>query len=58
MDVDSDSIVVSCVMERVFSWHFKKRRLRVRYEKRDDIHTAFHFIANLFICSNRLQQLD
>jgi len=44
-----------CVVEWVFSWLFKFRRLRVRYEKRDDIHTAFLTIGCLLICWNRLE---
>jgi IS5 family transposase len=44
-----------CVVEWVFSWLFKFRRLRVRYEKRDDIHTAFLNIGCLLICWNRLE---
>jgi transposase len=42
-----------CVVEWVFSWLFKFRRLRVRYEKRADIHTAFLTIGCLLICWNR-----
>ena len=44
-----------CVVEGVFSWLFKFRRLRVRYEKRDDIHTAFLTIGCLLICWNRME---
>jgi transposase len=44
-----------CVVEGVFAWLFKCRRLRVRYEKRDDIHTAFLVIGCLLICWNRLE---
>ena len=44
-----------CVVEGVFAWLFQQRRLRVRYEKRDDIHTAFLFIGCLLICWNRLE---
>jgi transposase len=43
-----------CVVEWAFSWLFKFRRLRVRYEKRDDIHTAFLNIGCILICCNRL----
>jgi transposase len=39
-----------CVIEWVFAWLFNYRRLRVRYEKRDDIHTAFLTIGCLLIC--------
>jgi len=44
-----------CVVEWVFSWLFKFRRLRVRYEKRGDIHTAFLTLGCLLICWNRLE---
>ncbi len=44
-----------CVVEGVFSWLFKFRRLRVRYEKRDDIHSAFLLIGCLLICWNRVE---
>jgi transposase len=43
------------VVEGVFAWLFKFRRLRVRYEKRDDIHTAFLTIGCLLICWNRIE---
>lgn len=42
------------VVEAAFSWLFKYRRLRVRYEKRDDIHDAFLKIGCLLICWNRV----
>lgn len=42
------------VVEAAFSWLFKFRRLRVRYEKRDDIHEAFLKIGCLLICWNRV----
>jgi len=45
-----------CVVEWVFSWLFQNRRLRVRYEKRADIHTAFLTIGCLLICWNRLER--
>jgi transposase len=43
-----------CVVEGVFFWLFIQRRLRLRYEKRDDIHSAFLIIGCLLICWNRL----
>jgi transposase len=43
-----------CVVEGVFAWLFQQRRLRVRYEKRDDIHEAFLVIGCLLICWNRI----
>lgn len=42
------------IIESVFAWLFQYRRLRVRYEKRDDIHQAFLSIECLMICWNRL----
>jgi transposase len=45
-----------CVIEGVFAWLFQQRRLRVRYEKRDDIHQAFLSIGCIMICWNRLAQ--
>jgi transposase len=44
-----------CVVEWTFSWLFQFRRLRVRYEKSADIHTAFLTIGCLLICWNRLK---
>jgi transposase len=45
-----------CVVEWVFSWLFQNRRLRLRYEKRADIHTALLTIGCLLICWNRLER--
>ena len=42
------------VVEAAFAWLYKQRRLRVRYEKRDDIHQAFLTIGCLLICWNRV----
>ena len=42
------------VVEAAFSWLFKQRRLRVRYEKRDDIHRAFLIVGCLLICWSRI----
>ena len=42
------------IIESVFAWLFQYRRLRVRYEKRDDIHQVFLSIGCLMICWNRL----
>ena len=44
------------VVEAAFDWLFNQRRLRVRYEKRDDIHDAFLIIGCLLICWNRITQ--
>jgi len=43
------------VVEAAFDWLFNNRRLRVRYEKRDDIHDAFLIIGCLLICWRRVQ---
>ncbi len=38
------------VVERTFAWFSQFRRLRVRYEKRADIHEAFLTLACSVIC--------
>jgi transposase len=38
------------VVERTFAWLNQFRRLRVRYEKRSDIHEAFLTLACILIC--------
>ena len=38
------------VVERTFSWLHRFRRLRVRYERRGDIHQAFLSLACSLIC--------
>lgn len=40
------------VVERTLSWLHQFRRLRVRYERRDDIHEAFLTIGCILVCSN------
>ena len=42
------------VVERTFSWLHNFRRLRVRYERRADIHQAMISIACSVICLRRL----
>ncbi|NLH18196.1 MAG: IS5 family transposase [Phycisphaerae bacterium] len=42
------------VVEVAFDWLFHQRRLRVRYEKRDDIHEAFLILGCLLICWRRI----
>ena len=44
------------VVEAAFDWLYNQRRLRVRYEKRDDIHQAFLIIGCLLICWNRVTE--
>lgn len=43
------------VVEACFEWLFQWRRLRVRYEKRADIHQAFLNLACAMICWRRLK---
>jgi len=40
------------VVERTNSWLHQHRRLRVRYERRDDIHEAFLKLGCIMICFN------
>lgn len=42
------------VVERTFAWLNQFRRLRVRYERRADIHEAFLSLACALICWNFL----
>ena len=44
------------VVERTISWLHQHRRLRVRYERRADIHEAFHSIACSLICLKQLER--
>lgn len=41
------------VVERTLAWLHQFRRLRVRYERRDDIHEAFLSIGCSLICFRR-----
>ena len=41
-------------VEATAAWLMLFRRLRVRYEKRDDIHQAFLIIGCVLICSNKV----
>jgi transposase len=43
------------VVERTFAWLNQFRRLRVRYEKRPDMHLAFLTLACILICLKFLQ---
>jgi transposase len=43
------------VVERTLSWLHQHRRLRLRYERRADIHEAFISIACSLICLRALQ---
>jgi transposase len=42
------------VVERTISWLHQNRRMRVRYEKRDDTHEALMLLAEAMICWNLL----
>ncbi len=42
------------VVERTIAWLHQFRRLRIRYERRDDIHQAFMAIGCALICFNNL----
>ncbi len=44
------------VVERTLSWLHQFRRLRIRYERRDDIHQAFLMIACVMICHRILEK--
>jgi transposase len=43
------------VVERTLSWLHQFRRLRVRYERRADIHEAFMSLGCVIICWRNLQ---
>ena len=43
------------MIERTIAWLHQFRRLRIRYEKRADIHEAFLCIACIMICYNTLK---
>jgi transposase len=43
------------VVERTLSWLHQHRRLRIRWERRPDIHEAFLSLACSLICWRRLQ---
>ena len=43
------------VVERTLSWLHQCRRLRVRVERRADIHEAFLSIACIIICARALK---
>jgi len=44
------------VVQAAFAWLLQNRRLRVRYERRDDIHSAFLKIGCLLICWGKVIQ--
>jgi IS5 family transposase len=44
------------VIERTFAWLNRFRRLKIRYERRDDIHEAFLRLGCALICWNCLHK--
>lgn len=46
---------VRWVVERTLSWLHQFRRLRIRYERRLDIHEAFLTLGCILICHRRLE---
>lgn len=46
------------VIERSLSWLHQNRRLRIRYERRDDIHQALLVIGCIKICWNHLANIS
>jgi IS5 family transposase len=46
------------VVERTIAWPHQHRRLRVRYDRRDDIHQAFLTLAGCLICLKPLTADD
>lgn len=46
------------VVERTIAWLHQYRRLRVRYERRADIHQAFLTIGCCLICFKQLQAVE
>ncbi|ALV38355.1 hypothetical protein AS200_03890 [Streptomyces sp. CdTB01] len=47
----------SWVVERTISWLHGLRRLRIRWERRDDIHEAFLGLAVCLITHRHVQRL-
>lgn len=45
------------VVERTFAWLNQFRRLRIRYERRDDIHMAFLVLGCALICARQFDRL-
>lgn len=49
--------VIRWVVERTISWYHGMRRLRIRWERRDDIHEAFLGLATCIICYRQIKIL-
>jgi transposase len=45
------------VVERTFAWLHQFRRLRIRWERRPELHQAFMHLACAFICQRFLRAL-
>lgn len=45
------------IVERTLSWMNRNRRLKVRYERRDDIHQAFLDLGCALICWRYVERL-
>jgi len=43
------------VVERTLAWLGRYRRLTIRYERRADIHHAFHLLACSLVCLRRIE---
>lgn len=44
------------VVERTLAWLNQMRRLRIRYERRADVHEAFLLLGCSLLCLNRLRR--
>jgi IS5 family transposase len=44
------------IVERTLAWFARFRRLAVRYERRADIHEAFHHLAAAVICARFVER--
>ncbi|MBY8851854.1 IS5 family transposase, partial [Saccharothrix sp. MB29] len=47
---------VRWVVERTIAWYHGMKRLRIRWERRDDIHEAFLGLATCIICYRHVRQ--
>jgi transposase len=45
------------VVERSHAWLKGFRRLRIRFERRDDIHLAFLYLGCALVCLNQIRRL-
>jgi hypothetical protein len=49
--------MVRWVVERTIAWYHGMRRLRIRWERRDDMHEAFLGLATCVICYRHIKNL-